>query len=106
MAWFLQHAHAVINTFHNCARHQCAIGPSKVVWQECFLGSLKEDRLIHTNPDDVVMNVGQFRSATLLGPYRVDHLFRELSLRDSAMAGYQQRQEKKNGKKTRTKSTA
>ena len=57
MAWFLQHAHAVINTFHNCARHQCAIGPSKVVWQECFLGSLKEDRLIHTNPDDVVMLV-------------------------------------------------
>ena len=56
---------------------------------------LKEDQVIHTDPDDVILNLGQFRSAALLDPYRADHPFHGLSLRECAEFGYQEK--KKNG---------
>jgi hypothetical protein len=82
-------------------RHQCAIGPSKIVRQERALGTLKADRVIHTNTDDCVMNLGQFRSAMLISSYRTDHPFYELSLESCAELGYEQRE--KNRAETRTK---
>lgn len=47
-----------------------------------------EDEVIHTTPSDIILNLAQFRSATLLSPYHADHPFCELSLRESAEVGY------------------
>lgn len=50
-----------------------------------------EDAVIHSVPGDIIVNLGQFRSSTLLNPYRDCHPFHELSLTECAKLGYRQK---------------
>lgn len=50
-----------------------------------------EDAVIHSAPDDIIVNLGQFHSAALLSPYRDCHPFHELSLTECAKLGYQRK---------------
>lgn len=74
------------------------------MWQERTLGTVKEDRVIHTNADDNVMNLSQFHSFMLISRYHTDHPFYRLSLESCAELGYVQRE--KNRAETRTKNVA
>ncbi|KAH9915704.1 hypothetical protein B0H21DRAFT_662789, partial [Amylocystis lapponica] len=56
-----------VNLFHNCAAHSCKITKTRVVRQERHATSRKENEIIHMErPNDLVLNLAQLRSASLI----------------------------------------
>lgn len=49
---------------HNCHAHGCKVTSTRTVWQERLQTSFTEDEILHSShPDDLMMNLGQLRSA-------------------------------------------
>lgn len=79
---------ATVNTFHNCAHHDCAIEQTRVVWQERLENSaLKGFTVHHSNNQDRIINLAQMRSAALLCHFNGSYVFSEIGFRQSALVG-------------------
>ncbi|KAL1661798.1 hypothetical protein GGF50DRAFT_60307 [Schizophyllum commune] len=62
---------AAVNTFHNCAKHQCRIARTRQARRERRLMQEKIDEVVHaTQPEDLILNLSQLRSAESLHAFR------------------------------------
>ena len=56
---------------HNCAKYSCQITPTRRVRQEGYLTETFADELTHgINPDDIMLNLAQLRSAQYLQQFQ------------------------------------
>ncbi|KZV61610.1 hypothetical protein PENSPDRAFT_693254 [Peniophora sp. CONT] len=57
----------VVHVFHNCARQRCEMSRTRPKTQERQKTDLFDDKYRHNhNPDDLVLNIAQFRSSALI----------------------------------------
>ncbi|KAK7016987.1 hypothetical protein VNI00_018785 [Paramarasmius palmivorus] len=61
-----------VNVQHDCIRNKCKVQQTAVVRQERHDTELRRGRVIHLgNPDDVVLNTAQMRSAKFVQEFRI-----------------------------------
>ncbi|KAH9925773.1 uncharacterized protein B0H18DRAFT_1085196 [Fomitopsis serialis] len=55
------------NVVHNCAKHQCAVTRTKVIYQERHQTEFKDNEIHHlSDQDNLVLNLAQLRDAAVL----------------------------------------
>ncbi|KAI9063124.1 hypothetical protein FKP32DRAFT_1652266 [Trametes sanguinea] len=59
-----------VHVFHNCARHSCKSSKTKSVVQERQETAEKTYEIVHTHPDDVILNLAQLTNAPNLSLFR------------------------------------
>lgn len=65
---------------HNCAAHGCEVTQTRRVIQERRITDHFEDEILHSkHPDDLVLNLAQLRSASVIQYFRSDRRFTDLS---------------------------
>ncbi|KII94845.1 hypothetical protein PLICRDRAFT_693166 [Plicaturopsis crispa FD-325 SS-3] len=73
---------AAVNTIHNCAANNCHVAQTRIVVQERQRTERTENQVEHSkNPDDLLLNLAQLRSAAYLEVFRLDTTYPGL-LRD------------------------
>ncbi len=62
---------AAIHVFHNCAKHACQMTNTKIVYQERVQTAKRTAEVIHTEPDDGILNLAQLTNAKSLAQFRL-----------------------------------
>lgn len=71
--------HGTVHVFHNCAAHSCKLTKTKSVMQERHVSAEKTYDVVHTRPDDVILNLAQLTNASRLVMFRPDERYPNLS---------------------------
>ncbi|KAF8513044.1 hypothetical protein JB92DRAFT_2721896, partial [Gautieria morchelliformis] len=58
-----------VNVQHNCHSNGCGLGATQPVFQECEHIATTAPAVLHLNPREMILNLGQMRDSTFLHPW-------------------------------------